>query len=234
MKLALIGYGAMGKLIRQLAEHRGHEIAAVVDSADDRAITRALAEKVGQADVAIDFSTADVVRRNIEVCLLTRIPLVEGTTGWNSQLDSVGELVRREGGALIYGANFSIGVNLFYRVADYAAELFAKFPEYETFIEEQHHSRKKDAPSGTALKLKEIISRHIEKDFSVSATRAGNIPGTHRVGFDGPADQILLEHTARSREGFAAGALMAAEWIVGKKGFYEFADVIDEIIASSR
>jgi len=234
MKLALIGYGAMGKLIRQLAEHRGHEIAAVVDSADDRAITRALAEKVGQADVAIDFSTADAVRRNIEVCLLTRIPLVEGTTGWNTQLDSVEELVRREGGALIYGANFSIGVNLFYRVADYAAELFAKFPEYETFIEEQHHSRKKDAPSGTALKLKEIISRHIEKDFSVSATRAGNIPGTHRVGFDGPADQILLEHTARSREGFAAGALMAAEWIVGKKGFYEFADVIDEIIASSR
>ena len=234
MKLALIGYGAMGKLIRQLAEHRGHEIAAVVDSADDRAITRALAEKVGQADVAIDFSTADAVRRNIEVCLLTRIPLVEGTTGWNTQLDSVEELVRREGGALIYGANFSIGVNLFYRVADYAAELFAKFPEYETFIEEQHHSRKQDAPSGTALKLKEIISRHIEKDFSVSATRAGNIPGTHRVGFDGPADQILLEHTARSREGFAAGALMAAEWIVGKKGFYEFADVIDEIIASSR
>jgi 4-hydroxy-tetrahydrodipicolinate reductase len=234
MKLALIGYGAMGKLIRQLAEHRGHEIAAVVDSADDRAITRALAEKVGQADVAIDFSTADAVRRNIEVCLLTRIPLVEGTTGWNTQLDSVEELVRREGGALIYGANFSIGVNLFYRVADYAAELFAKFPEYETFIEEQHHSRKKDAPSGTALKLKEIISRHIEKDFSVSATRAGNIPGTHRVGFDGPADQILLEHTARSREGFAAGALIAAEWIVGKKGFYEFADVIDEIIASSR
>ena len=108
--------------------------------------------------------------------------------------------------------------------------MFAKFAEYETFIEEQHHSRKKDAPSGTALKIKDIVARHITKDFSVSATRAGNIPGTHRVGFDGPADQILLEHTARSREGFAYGAILAAEWIIGKKGFYEFTDVMDEIV----
>jgi len=130
---------------------------------------------------------------------------------------------------LVFGANFSIGVNLFYRIADFAAELFAKFPEYETFIEEQHHSRKKDAPSGTALKIKEVVSKHVEVG-GVSATRAGNIPGTHRVGFDGPADQILLEHMARSREGFAFGSLMAAEWIVGKKGFYEFTDVIDEIV----
>jgi len=122
-------------------------------------------------------------------------------------------------GAFVFGANFSIGVNIFYRIADHAAELFAKFPEYEVFIEEQHHSRKIDAPSGTALKLKDIVDKHIESDFSVSSTRAGNIPGTHRVGFDGPADQILLEHTARSREGFALGALMAAEWIVGKQGF---------------
>jgi 4-hydroxy-tetrahydrodipicolinate reductase len=131
---------------------------------------------------------------------------------------------------MVFGANFSIGVNLFYRISDFAAELFAKFPEYEAFIEEQHHSRKKDAPSGTALKLKDIVAEYIKNDFSVSATRAGNIPGTHRVGFDGPADQILLEHTARSREGFASGALLAAEWIVGKQGFFEFTDVMDEIV----
>ena len=140
------------------------------------------------------------------------------------------KIVSDAGGALVFGANFSIGVNLFYRVADFASELFSKFDDYEVFIEEQHHSRKKDAPSGTALKLKDLVARHVTRDFSVSATRAGNIPGTHRVGFDGPADQILLEHTARSREGFAAGALLAAEWIVGKKGFYEFTDVIEEII----
>jgi 4-hydroxy-tetrahydrodipicolinate reductase len=229
MKIALIGYGAMGKLIGTLAEDKGHMIAVVVDEADAGASPSELAERLGGSDVAIDFSIADAVRRNVEACVLAGVPLVEGTTGWNTQRNEIEEIVRDAGGAFVFGANFSIGVNLFYRVADLAAELFAKFPEYEAFIEEQHHSRKKDAPSGTALKLKDVVARHIEKEFSVSATRAGNIPGTHRVGFDGPADQILLEHTARSREGFAAGALMAAEWIVGKKGFYEFTDVIDEI-----
>ena len=121
-------------------------------------------------------------------------------------------------------------MNLFYRIADFAAELFAKFPEYEAFIEEQHHSRKLDSPSGTALKIKDLISKHVEIG-DIAATRAGNIPGTHRVGFDGPADQILLEHTARSREGFAAGSILAAEWIVGRTGFYEFTDVMDEVLA---
>jgi 4-hydroxy-tetrahydrodipicolinate reductase len=161
--------------------------------------------------------------------MIAGVPLVEGTTGWTAQRDEIEKLVRDAGGGFVFGANFSIGVNLFYRVADFAAELFAKFPEYEAFIEEQHHSRKKDSPSGTALKLKDVISRHIDREIGVSATRAGNIPGTHRVGFDGSFDQILLEHTARSREGFAAGALMAAEWIVGRTGFHEFTDVIDEI-----
>ena len=229
MKLALIGYGAMGKLIRSLAEEKGHMITAVVDEADAAASPSTLAEKLGGSDVAIDFTTADAVPRNVEACMLAGVPLVEGTTGWSAQRSEIEKLVQDAGGAFVFGANFSIGVNLFYRIADFAAEIFAKFPEYEVFIEEQHHSRKTDAPSGTALKLKDVVARHIKNDFSVSATRAGNIPGTHRVGFDGPADQILLEHTARSREGFAAGALMAAEWIAGKKGFYEFTDVIEEI-----
>lgn len=219
----------MGKLIESLAGQKGHEIAAVIDETDRSSSVSCVADKVRDADAAIDFSTAEAVRRNVEACVLADIPLVEGTTGWDSERAEIEHIVSDGNGAFLYGANFSIGVNLFYRIADFAAKLFAKFPEYEVFIEEQHHSRKKDAPSGTALRMKEIIARHVGDDFSVSATRAGNIPGTHRVGFDGVADQILLEHTARSRDGFALGAIMAAEWIVGKKGFFEFTDVIDEI-----
>ena len=158
------------------------------------------------------------------------VPIVEGTTGWNEQRPSIEQMVAEREGTLIFGANFSVGVNLFYKLAEYAAGLFAKFPEYEAFIEEQHHSRKKDAPSGTALQLKEIVSRYVEVG-GIAATRAGNIPGTHRLGFDGTADQILIEHSARTREGFALGALMAAEWVIGKRGFFEFGDVIDEIIS---
>jgi 4-hydroxy-tetrahydrodipicolinate reductase len=234
MKIALIGYGAMGKLIERLAAEKAHDIAAVIDEADAGLSAAELSEKLTGADVAIDFTIGEAVRRNVEACMTGNVRLVVGTTGWNAQRDEIEKIVRDADGALVFGANFSIGVNLFYRVADFASELFARFPEYEAFIEEQHHSRKKDAPSGTALKLKDVVARHIAKEISVSATRAGNIPGTHRVGFDGPADQILLEHTARSREGFAAGALMAAEWIAGKKGFYEFTDVIEEICSQDR
>ena len=230
MRIVLIGYGVMGKLIQTLAEEKGHQIAAVIDQDEASLSAQELAAKLVGCDVAIDFTTAKAVRRNIEACLAAGVPLVEGTTGWNKDRDGIEQLVGDGGGAFVFGANFSIGVNLFYRIVDFASEQFAKFPEYEAFIEDQNHSRKKDSPSGTALKLKEVVSRHIEKDLSVSATRAGNIPGTHSVGFDGPADQILLEHMARSREGFASGAILAAEWIVGKKGFYEFTDVIDEII----
>lgn len=230
MKIALIGHGAMGKLIERLVTEKGHEIAVVIDEADASASADELAAKLSGTDVAIDFTNAEAVVRNVHACMKAGVALVEGTTGWNSQRDEVERIVGDAGGAFVFGANFSIGVNLFYRVVEHASELFAKFPEYEVFLEEQHHSRKKDAPSGTALKIKEVIERHIKTDFSVTATRAGNIPGTHRVGFDGPADQILLEHTARSREGFAGGAVMASEWIAGKKGFYEFSDVIDQVL----
>lgn len=230
MKFALIGNGAMGKLIRTLAEEKGYAIAVVIDDTDAGLSAAELAVKLKDAHVAIDFTTAEAVRRNVEACVAAGVPLVEGTTGWIAGRAEIEQIVHDANGTFVFGANFSIGVNLFYRIADFSAELFTKFSEYEVFIEEQHHSRKKDAPSGTALKLKDIVAGHIMKDFGVSATRAGNIPGTHRVGFDGPADQILLEHTARSREGFARGALMAAEWIVGKKGFYEFTDVMDEVL----
>ncbi len=230
MKIALIGYGAMGKLIEQLAKNNNHEVAVIIHQADANLSANELAEKLRGVDVVIDFSVAEAVTRNVEACVLAEIPLVEGTTGWNAELENIKNFVAENNGSFVYGANFSIGVNLFYRIVNFASELFAKFEEYEAFIEEQHHSRKKDAPSGTALKLKTIVAEHIAKEFTVSSTRAGNIPGTHRVGFDGTADQILLEHSARSREGFASGAILAAEWIVGRKGFYEFTDVMDKIL----
>ncbi len=229
MKIALIGYGAMGKLIRKLAEEKGHEIGVIIDEADANLFAGEVAEKLRGSDVAIDFTVGMAVPRNVEACVKARVPVVVGTTGWQEDRALIENIVREGEGAMVFGANFSIGVNLFYRVAGFAAELFAKFPEYEAFVEEQHHSRKKDAPSGTALKIKEIISKHVQVG-DIPATRAGNIPGTHRVGFDGPADQILLTHTARSREGFALGAITAAEWVIGKKGFFEFADVIGDRI----
>ncbi|MBA2736961.1 MAG: 4-hydroxy-tetrahydrodipicolinate reductase [Pyrinomonadaceae bacterium] len=230
MKIGLIGYGAMGRLIKTLAEEKNNEIAVIIDESDVRLSTEELAKKLKGVDAAIDFSTAEAVKRNVKICLIADVPLVEGTTGWNAEKETIKKLVKEKNGAFVFGANFSIGVNLFYKITNYASELISKFEDYEAFIEEQHHSRKRDAPSGTALKLKEIVAVNIGKDFSVSATRAGNISGTHRVGFDGASDQILLEHFARSREGFASGAILAAEWIVGRKGFYEFTDVMEEII----
>jgi 4-hydroxy-tetrahydrodipicolinate reductase len=230
MNIALIGYGSMGRAVEAAARERGHSIVTIVNEHHSGLDATHLAESLRAADVAIDFTAETAVLRNVEACMAADLPLVEGTTGWLNNLDIVRDQVTAAGGAFIYGANFSIGVNLFYKISEFAAELFAKFPEYEAFIEEQHHSRKKDAPSGTALKIKEIISAHLEGDIGVVSTRGGHIPGTHRVGFDGPADQILLEHSARSREGFALGAVMAGEWVAGRKGFFEFPAVIDEIL----
>jgi 4-hydroxy-tetrahydrodipicolinate reductase len=180
--------------------------------------------------VAIDFSIADAVPKNAEACARARKPLVVGTTGWLSEVENVRRIVEESDGTLIYGANFSIGVQIFYRVAARAAELFRNVEAYDPFIEEAHHKRKRDAPSGTALQLEKIAKHALGREVPVSSTRAGYIPGTHRLGFDSAADHIRITHEARSREGFAAGALMAAEWIVGRKGFYEFSEVFDEII----
>ncbi len=230
MKITIIGYGAMGKLIESLAVSRGHEVGAVIDEESAGATAEELAARLDGSDAAIDFSVAGAVRRNAEACAIAGVPLVEGTTGWQEELEDVRALVTEREGAFVYGANFSIGVNLFYRIVERASELFSNFSDYEVFLEERHHSRKVDAPSGTALKLKSIVERHIAEGFSIASTRAGNIPGTHMVGFDGTADQITLTHTARSREGFAAGAISAAEWTEGKTGFWEFTEVIDEIL----
>lgn len=230
MNIALIGYGAMGKIVKNQAERKKHQITVIIDRTQKNLTPEELAEKLKVADVAIDFSVAGAVERNVRACLLAKVPLVEGTTGWLPMKDEIKTLVQTAGGAFVFGANFSVGVNLFYRIVSFASGLMAKFDDYQIFIEERHHSRKKDAPSGTALKLKDIVAENTAGDFSIAATRAGNFPGTHIVGFDAAADTIELIHTARSREGFASGAVFAAEWIVGRTGFFEFTDVIDEAL----
>ncbi len=232
MKLALIGYGAMGQLVARLANEQGHEVAVTFTSRDTDRSAEDLANTLRGCDVAIDFSVAAAVRRNVNACTLAGVPLVEGTTGWSQELDEIKSI--GASGALIYGANFSVGVQVYYRIAARAAELFRHLDSYDAFIEEAHHKRKRDAPSGTAVHVRNIVSADFGREVPVTSTRAGYIPGTHRLGFDSAADQITLTHTARSREGFAAGALVAARWIVGRKGVYEFSEVIDEILNSHR
>lgn len=232
MKVALIGYGVMGQLVAGEARKAGDEVGAVITLKDSDVTIGQLAEKLRGHDVAIDFSVGEAVLKNVEACTRAKAPLVEGTTGWKEHEQTAKQIITENSGAMVYGANFSIGVNLFYRVAKQAASLFAAVEGYAPFIEEAHHNRKRDAPSGTALKLRELMSEHLGPDIPTSSTRAGFIPGTHRAGFDSEADQILLTHTARSRQGFASGALLAAHWIVGRTGVFEFGDVMDEIIAT--
>jgi 4-hydroxy-tetrahydrodipicolinate reductase len=231
MKIALIGYGAMGQLVAKLASEQGHQIALKLTSDDTNRDLDELADELHDSDVAIDFSVAAVVPKNVEACTRAGVPLVEGTTGWHTSVGEVSRIVNEANAALIYGANFSVGVQVFYRIAAKAAEVFRNLESYDAFIEEAHHKRKRDAPSGTALRLGEIVASHLGREVPVASTRAGYIPGTHRVGFDSSADQITLTHTARGREGFAAGALLAAQWIVGRKGVYEFSEVFEEILS---
>ncbi|HVF87783.1 MAG TPA: dihydrodipicolinate reductase C-terminal domain-containing protein [Pyrinomonadaceae bacterium] len=233
MRLALFGYGAMNQLVAARALADGHQIAHTFMSRDAERAAREIAGALRGADVAIDFSVGSGVLSHAESCALAGVPLVVGTTGWQADMDTAHQIIAREKSALIYGANFSIGVNLFYRIVASAAELMKDAPDYAPFLEEAHHARKKDAPSGTALKLQDILRAGTGRDIPVSSTRAGHIPGTHRVGFDSPADQITLTHTARNREGFAAGALLAAHWIQGREGVYEFSEWMDDILRNS-
>ncbi len=233
MRLALIGYGAMGKLVAARAEAEGHEIALTLTSRDVHHSVEEWTERLRGLDAAIDFSVADAVPLHVLACAQAGVPLVEGTTGWSNQEERVRRLVAEHEGALIYGANFSIGVQIFYRIVAHAAELFKAVEEYAPFVEEAHHARKQDAPSGTALQLIELIKPHFNQEIPVSSTRAGYIPGTHSVGFDSLADSVTLTHTARTREGFAAGALLAAQWIKGRRGVYLFSDACDQILKES-
>ena len=220
----------MGQLVASEARKAGDEVGAVIASKDAGLTIDQLIEKIRGHDVAIDFSVANTVLKNVEACARAKVCLVEGTTGWKQHEAAAKQLVTEHAGAMVYGANFSIGVNVFYRIVRQASALFAAVEGYAPFIEEAHHNRKRDAPSGTALKLRDLMSEHLGPDIPTSSTRAGFIPGTHRVGFDSEADQVLLTHTARSRQGFASGALLAAHWIAGRTGVFEFSEVIDEIV----
>lgn len=225
MRIALIGYGVMGQLVAAEVKKAGDEVGGVFTSKES-----VDADKLTGHAVAIDFSVGEAVLGNIEACVRAKVPLVEGATGWKQHEPEAKQIVTEHSGALVYGANFSIGVNLFYRIVKQSAALFAAVDGYAPFIEEAHHSRKRDAPSGTALKLRDLMSEELGPDIPTSSTRAGFIPGTHRVGFDSEADHVLLTHTARSRQGFASGALLAAHWIVGRTGVFEFGEVIEEIL----
>ena len=230
MKLALIGYGAMGQLLADEARNAGDQVSLIIRSIDTEQSIEGRAEILSGHDAAIDFSVAATVPTNVAACVRAGVPLVEGTTGWKDQQASLITSVIEQGGAMVYGANFSIGVNVFYRIVQHASALMSRVEAYSPFIEEAHHSRKRDAPSGTAVRLRELMSEHLGANISTASTRAGYIPGTHRVGFDSEADQILLTHEARSRKGFAAGALLAAHWVVGRRGVFEFGEVVDEIL----
>ena len=225
-KLAIVGYGKMGKLIEQLAPEYDFEVALKLDefnNPDGSGLTSANFQGV---DVAIEFSIPAAVPGNVKGVAACGVPIVVGTTGWLEHIDGVRATVAAYGTGLVWSPNFSIGVNVFFRLVAAAARLLADEPAYGSWAWEIHHAAKKDAPSGTLLKLvDEMKKAGYARNIDVGSNRAGTIPGTHEIGFDSGADTITLRHTARSREGFARGALKAAQWIVGKKGFYEFSEI---------
>ena len=228
LNLALLGYGKMGKAIAQLAPERGLCVRLVLTTQsndDGRGITR---ENLQGVDVCVDFTTPGVVVDNLRRVAELGCNLVVGTTGWYDKLEEVRQVVESAGIGLVYGPNFSIGVQLFYRVARAAAEIFSRFPHYEPYITETHHRFKKDAPSGTALELKKQVQPVFpERGIGIASVREGYVPGTHELGFDSEADTVILRHTARSRQGFAEGALYAARWVVGKTGLFTFEDTLN-------
>jgi len=219
MKIALIGYGKMGRMLEQTALSKGLEVVCVIDI---NGIERG---ELGDADVCIEFSQPGAVLENIRLAANANKPIVVGTTGWYERLDEVRKIVETSGIGFVYGSNFSIGVNLMFKVVAYAASLFKNFPSYDPFIEEAHHKFKQDAPSGTALTLKQRVEGEYKCETPTSSTRAGYIPGTHTVGFDSEVDTLTITHTARNRQGFAEGAIVAAQWVLDKKGFFEFPQI---------
>ena len=225
-KLAIVGYGKMGRLVEQLAAEYGFEVALKLDEFNNPEGVGLTAANFAGVDVAIEFSIPAAVARNVEGIAALGVPLVVGTTGWLGDLERVKRTVETLQAGLVWSPNFSIGVNVFFRLVAEAARLLAAEPGYGAWAWEIHHAAKKDAPSGTLLKLvAEMKKAGYARGIDVGSNRAGTIPGTHEIGFDNGADTITLRHTARSREGFARGALKAAQWIVGKKGFYEFSEI---------
>lgn len=239
MRAAVVGHGRMGREVEAVLLERGHEPVIVL-----RGMPFPQACPVG-----IDFSAAEAVPANVAAAMAAGARYVVGTTGWSERLDQVRRAVQEAGGGLVHAANFSIGVHLFYRIVRDAAKQMACFPDYDPYVLERHHRHKRDAPSGTALRLAALLaaaggrrSRPTvslagplgESEFHVAALRAGEIVGEHSVGFDAGVDEILIEHRARSRRGFARGAVLAAEWIAGRTGFFSFDEVLDALAAAPR
>jgi len=218
MTVLIVGYGRMGRMIDQLAQEQGIEVAGRVDEGRD---------EWRPADVAIDFTTAEALVRNFPRYLELKMPVVIGTTGWGAHADALRAEAERAALGVVAAANFSIGVNIFQLVAAEAARLMQAQPQFGAWIHEAHHAAKRDAPSGTALMLRDAMTAAgFERPIDVSSTRAGTIPGVHTIGFDAGSDTIELTHTARDRKGFAAGALVAAAWLPGRRGWFSMLDVL--------
>ncbi|MGA2418915.1 MAG: dihydrodipicolinate reductase C-terminal domain-containing protein [Candidatus Acidiferrum sp.] len=225
--LAIVGYGKMGHLVEQLAPQYGFAVRATLSSANIRELS---VESLNGAAIAVEFTTPSAAPSNLQTLAALGVSTVCGTTGWLAELPAVRAAIAAANTGLVYSANFSIGVNLFLQAVATAAASFAKHPEYEAWGWEIHHSAKKDAPSGTLNALaQEIRSSGYTRTLTLSSNRAGANPGTHEIGFDSAADTITLRHTARSREGFARGALRAAQWLAGKKGVHEFRNILGEL-----
>lgn len=226
MKIALIGYGKMGKLLHSLAETKGHSIIAIVDSKQPLS-SRSSQEAIQQADVCIDFSTPESVLENVKFLSARKKNIVMGTTGWSKDLPKVQEMIAKSSTGFLHAPNFSIGVVLFLQILEKAAHLISPFQDYDIAGLEIHHKQKLDSPSGTAKaitsKLEPILAN---KPLTFSSARVGNTPGTHSVIFDSPVDTITLTHAARNREGFVHGAITAAEWLQGKQGMFTLDDIL--------
>jgi 4-hydroxy-tetrahydrodipicolinate reductase len=223
-KLAIIGFGKMGRVVEQLAPERGFEVVRRVDpvSGDARAVT---ADALAGADVAIEFSTPAAAPANVRACLEARCPVVVGTTGWYDQRPAIEAYARGHKGALLVASNFSVGVAAFLAIAQAAARQL-RTTGFEAHIIETHHSAKKDAPSGTASSLEQAVRETWGREVPITSVRVGSVPGTHELIFDGPFEQIRVEHVARDRRVFADGALRAAAWIIGKTGVFTMNDVL--------
>jgi len=246
MKIAIIGYGKMGHEIETIAKAKGIAVTTIDPSKDNADFKKINEESIKDVDVCVDFTHQDSVVSNIKKISEFKKNIVVGTTGWYDKIDEVKGIIENSNTALIWSGNFSVGVNIFFKIIEDAAKIINNVDDYDVFVHEFHHNKKADSPSGTAVMIGEILTNNIERknkivtqelkrkiepdELHISSTRGGSIPGTHIVGFDSPADTIELKHTARNRTGFALGAVMAAQWIQGKKGFYDINHMMKSII----
>ena len=229
MNLAIVGYGKMGRLIERLALEYDFDVKLRLDSQNNGGLEGLTKENLRNIDAAVEFSNAAAAPRNIERLANCGVNVVSGTTGWANEMPRVQACIERSGTALVWSPNFSVGIHIFSQIVAEAARLMAKQSDYGAWAWEIHHATKKDAPSGTLLGLVETMkAAGYARPIDASNSRAGKHPGTHEVGFDSDGETITLRHTARSREGFARGALRAARWLIGKKGYYDFREIASE------